>query len=96
VRKIKAVAIVAGMYLAAILSETIMYLGSPTYEGGLGIIVFLAILGFLSTKVGYRWFDFLFAIVPFYGIFYIFRIAYRIAFLPNKDWALRGTSGAGE
>ncbi len=95
-RKVKAVAIVAGMYLAAILSETIMYLGSPTYEGGLGIIVFLAILGFLSTKAGYRWFDFLFAIIPFYGIFYIFRIAYRIAFLPNKDWALRGTSGVSE
>ncbi len=95
-RKVKAIAIVAGMYLAAISSETIMYLGSPTYEGGLGIIVFLAILGFFSIKVGYRWFDCFFAAIPIYGIFFIFRIAYRIAFLPNKDWALRGKSGLSE
>ena len=95
-RKLKTVAIVAGMYLAAILSETIMYLGSPTYEGGSGIIVFLGILGFLSTKVGYRWFDFLFAIIPIYGIFYIFRVAYRISYLPNRDWSPRGASGVSE
>ena len=88
-RKVKSVAIVAGMYIAAILSETIMYLGSPDYEGGVGIIVFLGILGFLSSKVGYRWFDLFFAIIPIYGIFYIFRIAFRISFLPNTDWSER-------
>jgi hypothetical protein len=27
--------------------------------------------------------------VPIFGIVFIFRIAYRIAFLPNRDWSVR-------
>jgi hypothetical protein len=43
----------------------------------------------MAPKVGYRWFDCFFAAIPFYGIFFIFRIANRVAFLPEIDWSQR-------
>ena len=91
-RKLKTVGIVIGMYIAAIFADFVMALGSPTYEGGLSVIVFLAILGAMASKVGYRWFDCFLALIPIYGIVIIFRVAYRIAFLPNKDWPERTAS----
>ena len=72
--------------------EVMMYLGSPDYEGGVTVLVLLGILAFLAPKVGYRWFDCFFAMIPFYGIFFIFRIAHRVAFLPNVDWTQRKVS----
>jgi hypothetical protein len=91
-RIFKTIAIVAAAYLAAIILEVMMYLGSPDYEGGVTILVLLGILAFLAPKVGYRWFDCFFAVIPFYGIFFIFRIAHRVAFLPNVDWTQRKAS----
>ena len=88
-RTIKTIAIVIGIYLAAMIMETIMASNSPDYQGGISIIVILAFLCFLAPKVGYRWFDCFFAAIPFYGIFFIFRIANRIAFLPEVDWPQR-------
>jgi len=69
--------------------ELVMASSSPDYEGGIGVIVILAILGFMAPKVGYRWFDCFFAAIPFYGIFFIFRISNRIAFLPEIGWSQR-------
>ena len=69
--------------------ELVMASSSPDYEGGIGVIVILAILGFMAPKVGYRWFDCFFAAIPFYGIFFIFRVANRVAFLPEIDWSQR-------
>ena len=88
-RTFKTIAIVVGIYVAAIIMELIMTTSSPDYQGGITVVVILAILGFLAPKVGYRWFDCFFAAIPVYGLFFIFRIAHRIAFLPNKDWAER-------
>jgi hypothetical protein len=88
-RTLKAIGIVIGIYAAAVLMELVMASSSPDYEGGIGVIVILAILGFMAPKVGYRWFDCFFAAIPFYGIFFIFRIANRIAFLPEIDWSQR-------
>ena len=88
-RIFKTIAIVVGIYLAAIIMEIVMASSSPDYEGGIGILVILAILGFMAPKVGYRWFDCFFAAIPFYGIFFIFRIANRIAFLPEIGWSQR-------
>lgn len=88
-RTFKTIAIVIGIYLAAIIMEVIMTLSSPDYQGGISFIVILAILGFMAVKVDYRWFDCFFAVIPVYGLFFIFRIANRIAFLPNKDWVVR-------
>lgn len=90
-RIFKTISLVIGMYIAAIAMELIMYSNSPTYEGGMAILVILGLLGFMSPKVGYRWFDCFLAIVPIYGIVFIFRIAYRVAFLPSRDWAERTT-----
>jgi hypothetical protein len=88
-RTFKTIAIVIGMYAAAMVMELIMAISSPDYQGGIGVIVILAILGFMATKVGYRWFDCFFAAIPLYGIFFIFRIANRIALLPNREWSER-------
>ena len=88
-RTFKTIAIVVGIYAAAMIMEIVMVISSPDYEGGISAIVILAVLGFMAPKVGYRWFDCFFAAIPFYGIFFIFRIANRIAFLPEIGWSQR-------
>ena len=88
-RTFKTIAIVIGIYVVAMVMELVMASSSPDYEGGIGVIVILAILGFMAPKVGYRWFDCFFAAIPFYGIFFIFRICHRIANLPQVDWSQR-------
>ena len=88
-RALKTIVIVVGIYLAAMVIEVIVVSSSPDYQGGISVIVILAILGFMAPKVGYRWFDCFFAAIPFYGIFFIFRIANRIAFLPEIGWSQR-------
>ena len=88
-RIFKTIAIVLGIYSAALILEIAMVVSSPDYEGGISIIVILVILGFLASKVGYRWFDCFFAVIPIYGIFFIFRIANRIASLPQISWSQR-------
>lgn len=88
-RIVKTLAIVIGMYIAAIVAELIMASATPDYEGGITLLVLLTFLGIMSTKVGYRWFDCFFVLIPFYGIFFLFRIAYRVANLPTRDWTDR-------
>jgi hypothetical protein len=88
-RTLKTIALVIGIYTAAIVMEVIMASSSSEYEGGIGAIVVLAFLGYMAPKVGYRWFDCFFALIPIYGIFFIFRIANRIANLPEIDWSQR-------
>jgi len=77
------------MYLAAIVAELVVAYATPDYEGGITLLVILSFLGMMSTKVGYRWFDCFFVLIPFYGIFFLFRIAYRVAILPARDWTDR-------
>ena len=88
-RTIKTIGLVIAMYLVALIVELIMVSGSPDYEGGLSALVILGILAITAPKVGYRWFDCFFAVIPIYGIFFIFKIAHRVAFLPKVDWELR-------
>ncbi len=88
-RIFKTIGIVLGIYLAAFVMDVIVASGSPDYQGGVTILVLLGFLAFLAPKVGYRWFDCFFAAIPFYGVFFTFRIAHRIAFLPEIDWAER-------
>jgi len=90
-RTLKTIAIVIGIYTAAIVMEVIMASSSSEYEGGIGAIVILAFLGFMAPKVGYRWFDCFFAAIPIYGIFFIFRIAHRVVALPERDWSERSS-----
>jgi hypothetical protein len=88
-RTLKTIGIVVGIYAVAMIAEVVMAVGSPDYEGGVTALVILGILGGLAPKVGYRWFDCFFAAIPIYGLFFIFRIANRIAFLPEIDWSQR-------
>lgn len=88
-RTFKTIAILIGIYIAAFVVEVIVASGSPDYQGGVTVLVLLGFLAFMAPKVGYRWFDCFFAAIPFYGIFFIFRIAHRIAFLPERDWSER-------
>jgi hypothetical protein len=88
-RIFKTIAIVVGMYSAALLAEVVVAGITPDYEGGVTLLVMLGFLGYLSPKVGYRGFDCFFALIPIYGIIYVFRIAYRVAFLPGRDWSER-------
>jgi hypothetical protein len=88
-RVAKTIGIVVGIYVLALIMETIMASSSPDYQGGISVLVILGCMGIMAPKVGYRWFDCFFAAIPFYGIFFIFRIAHRIANLPNRDWSER-------
>ena len=88
-RTLKTIGIVVGIYVAASIIEIVVASSSTNYEGGVTGVVILGFLAFLAPKVGYRWFDCFFAMIPFYGIFFIFRIAHRIAFLPEPDWSER-------
>ncbi len=88
-RVLKTIGIVLGMYIVAFLVDVIVASGNPDYQGGMTVLVLLGFLSFLAPKVGYRWFDCFFAVIPFYGIFFIFRIAHRIALLPERDWSER-------
>lgn len=88
-RIFKTIGIVIGIYAAALVVELIVTSGSPESGGGVSVLVILGLLAFMATKVGYRWFDCFFAAIPFYGIFFIFRIAHRIAHLPEIDWSQR-------
>ena len=88
-RNLKTIGIVIGIYAAAIVMEVAIAFSSSEYEGGIGALLLLVLLGFMASKVGYRWFDCFFAVIPIYGIFFIFRVANRIANLPEIDWSQR-------
>ena len=62
--------------------------GSST-GSGIGTLLLLAEYAWLARKVSYRWFDFLFAMIPIYGFFWMLRITWRIAYLPFADWTPR-------
>jgi hypothetical protein len=88
-RTFKTIGIVFGIYIASFVLDIAVASGTPEYQGGITAISILGFLAFLAPKVGYRWFDCFFAAIPFYGIFFIFRIAHRIAFLPQREWSER-------
>ena len=92
-RKLKTLGIIIGLYLVVILLSALLYFVNPGISDasveGFGIIIFLILIGTLAKKVGYRWFDCFFIFIPFYGLFWLFRIAYRIAYLPNTDWDIK-------
>ena len=93
-RVFKTISLVLGIYATSVVIELILVSSDPEYQGGSTILVILGFLAFLSPKVGYRWYDCFFAIIPFYGVYFIFKIAYRIANLPNRDWKERNIKNA--
>lgn len=57
--------------------------------GGAAFLIFLAVLSFALTRVGYRWWDFVFSLIPVYGVIFLVKIAWRVANLPMRDWPER-------
>ena len=53
-RTFKTISIVIGIYIAALVMEVIMALGSPEYQGGVSVLVILGILGSLAP-IGNAW-----------------------------------------
>jgi len=90
-RIFKTIGLVLGIYTVALVLDVIVASGSPDYQGGMTVLVLLGFLAFMAPKVGYRWFDCFFAAIPFYGIFFIFRIAHRIVAFPERDWSERSS-----
>jgi hypothetical protein len=89
VRTFKTIGIVLGIYLSAFILDVVIASSSPDYQGGVTVLAILGFLAFLAPKVGYRWFDCFFAAIPIYGLIFIFKIAHRVSYLPNRDWAER-------
>jgi hypothetical protein len=88
----KTIGLIIGIYAIALVAEVAMYSSSPEYQGGITLFIALGAIAFLAPKVGYRWFDCLFLIIPIYGVIFLFRISYRVAYLPNRDWSERAAS----
>ena len=49
----------------------------------------LAAGALIAPKVSYRWFDAFLLLVPVYGIYLMGLYAWRLAYLPHRDWPLR-------
>ncbi|MFD2077553.1 Protein of unknown function [Actinopolymorpha cephalotaxi] len=56
---------------------------------GLTALYVLVVYGALGRLVSYRRRDCFFVLIPFWNIFWTLRIAWRIAFLPCRDWKPR-------
>ncbi len=52
-------------------------------------LITLSLLAVLSTKVGYRWFDAFFGLIPFYGAYFVGKILWRASVLPHRYWSIR-------
>lgn len=88
-RTFKAILIVAGVYLVSFLVALAAAYSGATDDtiDGLSALTTLAVWGYLLSRVDYRVRDLFLLVIPFYGIFLMFRVGWRIAHLPNKDWA---------
>jgi hypothetical protein len=43
----------------------------------------------IARRVSYRWFDAFLLLIPLFGLIYVWRFAWRLAFLPYRDWEPR-------
>jgi hypothetical protein len=63
------------------------------HTGRIGLIVsvglLLAIVPGTATRVSYRSVDVVFMLIPLYNLYFQCRIAWRLAYLPYRDWEPR-------
>jgi hypothetical protein len=52
-------------------------------------LVLLVLGALVASQVSYRWRDALLLLIPIVGLFYLCRFAWRLAFLPYRDWPPR-------
>lgn len=89
------VAVYAGAFILLVL--TIAILPASFFTSDLGVAAFYFVLyvsvlvayGCLARLVSYRWFDTFAILIPGYGLLWMFKILWRVANLPNRDWQLR-------
>lgn len=86
-----------GIYFACSVVSA-LFVSTGTAESNPSMLVFgllmLAIYSGLAKKVSYRSFDCLMLLVPFYGLYWSFKIMWRVVFLPYRDWAPRSNEAA--
>jgi len=94
------IALVAGLVaISAILGDFLASLllddgGSNGSKEATQIWTLIVVAGLVATRVSYRWFDGLTLLLPIYGIVWLFRIAWRVAYLPFRDWTPRPEEAA--
>jgi hypothetical protein len=90
-KSVRILFVVAGLFVlnVAVLGISLLSDEISTNIDGISRIVVLSLMMYLSTKVGYRWFDGLLSAVPFYGVFYIGRTLWRASVLPHRYWTIR-------
>jgi hypothetical protein len=52
-------------------------------------LVLLVLGALVASRVPYRWFDAFLLLIPIVGMFYLWRFAWRLSFLPYRDWPPR-------
>jgi hypothetical protein len=52
-------------------------------------LVLLVLGALVASRVSYRWFDAFLLLIPIVGLFYLWRFAWRLSFLPYRDWPPR-------
>lgn len=83
--------LLVGLYLSAIVVAVIAAAGSTQDSSGtlLGSLFLVVVFGALATQVSFRKRDGWLILVPVYGVVWMIRIAWRVAFLPYRDWSPR-------
>jgi hypothetical protein len=97
-KSVRILFVIAGFIVLniAVLGISLLSDEMSTNIDGISRIVVLSLMMYLSTKVGYRWFDGLLSAVPFYGVFYIGRTLWRASVLPHRYWKIREDDKPGE
>ena len=92
------IAIFAVSYVGALLLGIVFYVATRSSSTGLqrvdllaalSTVAWVAIFSAMATRVSYRWFDALCLFIPVYSIIWMFRILWRLANLPLRDWSPR-------
>jgi len=52
-------------------------------------VVLMVVGAFIARRVSYRWFDAFLLLIPLVGLIYLWRFAWRLSFLPYRDWPPR-------
>jgi len=63
--------------------------GGPAGDSMAPIVVVFVLGALAATRVSYRWFDAFLLLIPIFGLFFLVKLAWRLAFLPYRDWAPR-------
>jgi len=63
--------------------------GWPSGDSLLSVVVLFAAGAVVATQVSYRWFDALLLLIPFVGLVFLVKFAWRLALLPYRDWPPR-------